>query len=126
MKPWCLVLIGCALLMSSCRRNAANAVLLSGPPQVGALYSLNDGEGGFRAGKVVALEDEVVFLRLFAERWTTRPSRVEAHKVARATALAFSAQNFSSMQPIHLENGEVSPDELEAYETWKQSKRDVF
>src|ERR1051325_3818786 len=82
--------------------------------------------GGFRAGKVVALEDEVVFLRLFAERWTTRPSRVEAHKVARATALAFSAQSFSSMQPVHLENGEVSPDELEAYETWKESKRDVF
>jgi hypothetical protein len=30
------------------------------------------------------------------------------------------------MRPMHLETGSVSPEELDAYETWKESKRDIF
>jgi hypothetical protein len=30
------------------------------------------------------------------------------------------------MQPVRLESGSASEEELQAYEQWKQGKRDVF
>jgi len=128
MKMWCsaaAVLIG-ALLVSSCRRNTADATPISGPPQVGALYSLNDGEGGFRAAKIIAVEDEVVFTCYYSQRWTSRPTPADAQKADKAVPLAFSSETFAGMRPVQLENGSVSADELDAYETWKQSKQEVF
>jgi hypothetical protein len=127
MKP-CRIMVALVFcgLLAACSRDKSRAQGLSGPPQTGALYSLNDGEGGFRVGKVVATEEEVVFVRLFSDRWTSRPSLDKARTATLAASLAFSAQNFAGMQPMHLENGTVSPEELEAYEKWKQSNRDMF
>ena len=113
-------------LLAACSRDKSRVQGLSGPPQAGALYSLNDGEGGFRVGKVVAAEEEVVFVRLFSDRWTSRPSVDKARTATVAAPLAFSVQNFVGMQPVQLENGSVSPEELDAFETWKESKRDIF
>ena len=111
--------------MSACHRDAASGKFLTGPPQAGALYSFNDGEGGFRVGKVLAVDD-VVFMNLFSERWTKRPGIAEARKTTKPVALAYSFQTIQGMQPALLEAGKVMPEELEAYEEWKQSKRDVF
>ena len=116
----------CTLLFSSCGRNATGAVTLSGAPEVGALYSLNDGEGGFRAGQIIAVADEIIFVHLYGQRWTSRPSRSEAIKRDKATSLAFSSESFAGMLPVYVETGTVSAEELEAYEAWKQSKQDVF
>ena len=121
-----LAAVTCILLFSSCGRNATGATPIAGPPQVGALYSLNDGEGGFRAGKIIAVADDIVFMRYYGPRWTSRPTRSEPIKTDNATSLAFSFESFAGMQPVHLEDGTVSAEELEAYETWKQSKQDVF
>jgi hypothetical protein len=120
-----VALVFCGLV-AGCSRDKSRAQGLSGPPQTGALYSLNDGEGGFRVGKVVAAEEEVIFIRLFSDRWTSRPSLDKARTATLASPLAFSAQNFAGMRPMHLETGSVSPEELDAYETWKESKRDIF
>jgi hypothetical protein len=109
-----------------CSRNGARAKESSSPLQPGGLYSLNDGEGGFRVGKIVAAEDEVVFVRLFSDRWTVRPTLDKARKASLPAALAFSVQSFDGMQPVRLENGIVSAEELESYESWKESKRDIF
>jgi len=127
-KPCQIVIIGLiwTVLFSSCRKNAKSAAAPSGPLQIGATYCLNDGEGGFRAAKVLAVEDEVVFVRLFGDRWTTRPSLSEVRKPSRSASVAFSDESFAGMKPIHLENGSVSADELESYEAWKRTKRDIF
>lgn len=125
---WRVAVLGLvvAFLCCSCGRSGKGAVPISGPPQSGAIYSMNDGEGGFRIGKVLAVEEEIVFMNLYSERWTSRPSLEAARKAKTSAGLAFSAQSFSGMQPVHLEPGNVSPEELEAYEDWKQSKRAVF
>jgi len=119
-------LLICALLSVSCSRKDSRAKEQSGPPQTGGLYSLNDGEGGFRVGKIVAAENDVVFLHLFSERWASRPTLETARLASVPAPLAYTTESFAGMQPLHLESAAVSPEELEAYETWKKSNQDVF
>jgi hypothetical protein len=117
----------CALMIVSCaKEQKVEGTPLSGEPQTGALYSLNDGEGGFRAGKVIAIEGDAIFIHLYDNRWTSRPSRSTAKEAGNPAAVAYSSQSFSSMQPLHLEDGSVSAEELDAYQKWKRSKRATF
>lgn len=116
----------CALLVSCKQEKKAEGTPLSGEPQAGALYSLNDGEGGFRAGKVLAVEEDVIFVHLYDDRWTSRPSRSTAKQAGKPLAVAYSSQSFFSMQPLHLEDGSVSAEELDAYDKWRRSKRATF
>jgi hypothetical protein len=117
----------CALLLVSCKQEKAEGMPLSGEPQVGAMYSLNDGEGAFRAGKVLVVEEGLIFIHLYGNRWPSRPSRATAKKAGDPMAVAYSSQSFSSMQPLHLENGSVSPEELDDYQRWKRSPgRGIF
>src|SRR5688572_6266748 len=90
------------LTLVSCGEKAkvVEGTPLSGEPQSGALYSLNDGEGGFRVGKVVAVEDNAIFVHLYEKRWTSRPTREEAKGAEKPTPLAYSPQTFTSMQPL--------------------------
>ena len=117
----------CAALLSSCSsRTAAVETSLSGPPKAGTLYSLSDGEGGFRAAKVIAVEEEVIFTHFYSQRWTARPTVTDAQKTDRPASVAFSSQTFAGMQPMQVASGSVSAEEQEAYESWKQSKQDIF
>jgi hypothetical protein len=129
MKPliMALTLILCILASTSCRKGSGSDKVISGPPEVGGFYSLNDGEGGYRVGKIVAVEDgEVVFINLFANRWMKRPALVEARKAATPAPVAYSSQSFAGMQPVHLEKGTATEEEIEAYESWKLGKRETF
>ena len=113
------------VLLSSCSRRADSATS-SQPPEVGAVYSLNDGEGGFRAAKVLATEDEIVFVHLYSERWPKRPSLQAVEKISNPLSIAYSMPSFNGMQPARLQTAKVLPDELKAFEEWKQSKGEVF
>jgi hypothetical protein len=128
MKGWpASMALLCVVLFVSCgEKQKVEGTPLSGEPQTGALYSLNDGEGGFRAGKVIVAEDDIIFIHLFGNRWTSRPSLSTAKEAGNPTAIAYSPQSFSSMQPVHLEGGSVSAEELSAYDTWRRSKRPIF
>jgi hypothetical protein len=122
-----LTLLASTLLLASCSKGPRGGRMISAPPAVGALYSLSDGEGGYRVAKIVAMDEEdVVFINLFANRWTKPPALSEARKAATPAPLAYSAQTFAGMQPMRLENGTATPEEIQAYETWKQGKRELF
>jgi hypothetical protein len=129
---WTAILAGilCASFVAGCGRKPDAPKPLAGPPESGALYSLSDNEGGFRAGKVLAAEDEVVFVLLFAERWTERPALATGRKAAGVTnsaiGIAYSAQSFRDLRPVHLEAGKVTEADQDRFEEWKQSKREVF
>ena len=114
----------CTQMFSACGKKTAESKPLSGPPQAGALYSLNDGEGGFRVAKVVAVEADVVFVHLFAKRWTSRPAAVEA-EAQTPSPVAFSPDTFAGMQPVHMKDGTVSQEEAGTYEAWQKSNTGV-
>ena len=115
------------LLFVGCGGKAAAPVKpLNGPPQPGATYSLNDGEGGFRVGKVVVSQEEVIFVQLYGNRWTSRPDRDALKTLAPPTPVAYSPATFAGMQPAHLKDDTVLPEEQDAYAAWKKSNADVF
>jgi hypothetical protein len=116
----------CLALLCSFGCQDKNAAVSSDPPEAGGTYSLNDGEGGFRAAKVLAIEDDVVFVNLYIERWLEHPSLQAIKKISAPVGVAYSMQSFADMRPKRLQSEKVSPDELEAFEDWKQSKREVF
>lgn len=121
-----LSLVLCALAWSSCRKGSADEKSITGLPQAGAIYSLNDGEGGYRLGKVLVVEEEVIFTKLFADRWTRRPSVAQARKAATPIPVAYKPQSFADMRPVHLENGTVTAEESQAYESWKTGAQEIF
>jgi hypothetical protein len=121
----CLVLLAWALAFAACREKPVKQI--TGPPSAGMVCSLNDGEGGFRAGKVLAAEEEVVFVHLFAPRWSRRPTAAEAlEKPGAPLAVAYSPESFAGMQPAFLTNAPVDPEELQLFETWRAGTRDKF
>jgi hypothetical protein len=126
MMRWLAGTALCAMLLVSCKQEKTEGTPLSGEPQAGALYSLNDGEGGFRAGKVLVVEGDFIFVHLYGNRWPARPSRATAKKAGNPMAIAYSSQSFTSMQPLHLEDGSVSDEELSDYQRWKRSPRGIF
>jgi hypothetical protein len=115
-----------AVFLCSCGSREKGGTPISGPPQAGATYSLNDGEGGFRLAKVLVVNEEIVFVNLYSDRWTARPLLEEARKAKTPASLAYSPASFTGMQPVHLESGQVTDDELEEFDAWNKSKRDVF
>jgi hypothetical protein len=112
------------LLLCACDRDTRDKPI-SGKPQAGGFYSFNDGEGGFRAGKVVAVDD-ITFVRLYKERWTKRPSLAEARQATKPVSVAYSFETIEAMQPVLLEMEKVTPEELTAYDQWKQTAQEVF
>ena len=116
----------CAILVSGCGREVRRQAADSAALQAGALYSLSDGEGGYRAGKIIAVEDDVAFVHLFAKRWTKRPALEEAKKGGAPAPVAFTSQTIAGMQPMFLGKGTISAEESAAYQTWKASDQAVF
>jgi hypothetical protein len=116
----------CTLLLVACRKGSVQSGAPAVPAEAGCSYSLNDGEGGFRVAKVIANEDGVVFVHWFGTRWTSRPTLEQSRAAGKPTSIAFLSEAFAGMQPVKLEKATVSADELDTYERWKQSPRDVF
>ena len=120
-----LTVLLCSLVFSSCGEGKASKPI-AGPPRPGALYSFSDGEGGYRVGKVLAVDDEAVFVRWYANRWSARPSMTEVRKATNAVFVGFSPQTFAGMQPVLLEMGTVAAEDSSEYEVWKRSDQEVF
>jgi len=121
-----ILIVTAALLLSACQRSEPAGKPISGLPRAGALYSFNDGEGGYRVAKVLAVEDETTFVNLFSQRWTKRPALAEARKGTAPIPVAYSATTLGSMQLVHLEDGQVTAEELQLYEVWKRGSQEVF
>ena len=121
-----LVFLAGALISSGCHGGTNRNQTSQAALEAGALYVLNDGEGGYRAGKIIALEEDVTFMQLYVNRWVKRPALAEVRLARDAAPIAFTAQTLAGMQPVLLSKGNVSEAETEAYQTWKESKREMF
>lgn len=128
MKPSLPVLLwlSCALAGLSCRERGAEEKLISGPPNPGAYYSLNDGEGGYRLAQVLTVEPDVTFVRLFRDRWPHRPTPAEAGQATKPVPVAYRPDSFTSMRPVHVQNGAVAAEDLSSFEEWKKGAREAY
>ena len=94
--------------------------------QVGAYYSVNDGEGWFRIAKVLATDDTGVHIRLYKQRWKERPAILKKDDLSLGSVkdadgfgmghIPLTRSAFRAWEPILLARGTVDSAELDGYE----------
>jgi hypothetical protein len=105
-------------------------------PVSGGLYTVRDGQGFYRTAKVVALDGDGVHLRLYKNRWQSRPKTVDSSSLSLGTIndpdgfgighLVLSKEDFISWKPEFLSREGLTADELEGYRLWQQGRKDDF
>jgi hypothetical protein len=96
----------------------------------GAYYSILDGES-FSVAKVLKLEQEIVHVRIYKQHFSQRPRSIDPAALTLGTIhdkdgfgmghLPLRLATFLNSEPIFLTHAEVTPQELEGYNLWKES-----
>ena len=130
-----IFLLSLTLLLPSC-----------GGPQVdamaGDLYSIETGDGTYSIVKVLAVDDEAVHLRLYKNRFPTRPDRIDTSELSLGSIheedgvfvpdedglgighLPIARATFEEWQPRFLTVEPVTEEELEGYRLWQEQTAD--
>lgn len=102
----------------------------------GGIYSTYDGKGKFGVVKVLTHADGVVHLRVYKQKFDTRPEKIEVGSLTLGSIrdpdgfgmghLPLSSAAFKEWQPILLSVVSVTPEELKGYQYWKENGGGVF
>jgi hypothetical protein len=96
----------------------------------GAYYSIVDGET-FSIAKILKLDPEIVHVRIYKQHFPQRPRSIDPAALTLGTIhdkdgfgmshLPLRLVTFLNSDPIFLTHTEVTPQELEGYNFWKES-----
>jgi hypothetical protein len=96
----------------------------------GAYYSIVDGET-FSIAKILKLYPEIVHVRIYKQHFSQRPRSIDPAALTLGTIhdkdgfgmshLPLRLVTFLNSDPIFLTHTEVTPQELEGYNFWKES-----
>src|SRR5258708_7430523 len=96
----------------------------------GAYYSIIDGDT-FSIAKVLKLEPEIVHVRIYKQHFERRPRSIDPAALTLGTIydkdgfgmghLPRRLVTFLNSEPVFLTHAEVTPEELEGYNFWKDS-----
>jgi hypothetical protein len=124
-----LILIAGAALSGACRKAAPSL-------QVGGIYSIADGEGGYRVVKLLARADDFCHVRVYKQKFTERPTTVDISSLSLGKPddpdgfgighIPMRETGFLEWQPVLITTAEVTPAELEGYKMWKERGGGVF
>ena len=96
----------------------------------GDLCSIVSGQGGYKVAKILKLEDGIVHVRLYANRFDERPANVDPDDLELGVIddesfgighLPLASSEFEAWQPQTIAHHPVQPDELDGYEEWRQA-----
>ena len=103
---------------------------------VGGLYVIRDSEHGFGVVKILALDPDIVSVRIYKETFGERPSTIDPARLTLGTIhdagrlgighLPLAESTFRSWEPQLLAQSTVSEEELEGYRMWKESGSGPF
>ncbi len=98
---------------------------------VGGLYSVSRGEGTFGVVKLLAFDRRGVHLCIYKNSYKKRPSKDELGSLELGTIhegdtpgighLPVTKKKFYRWYPLLISHAEITADELEGYEMWKES-----
>lgn len=101
----------------------------------GGYYSVADGPC-FGIAKILKLEPDKVHIRVYKQRFTSRPRSVDIGQLTLGTIhdtdgigaghVPLLLATFRGWEPAFLTYSEVKPDELEGYEVWNDCNGDVW
>ena len=104
--------------------------------KVGGLYSVDDGKGNYRVAKLLALDDSAVHIRLYKNKYPSRPQTVDSSTLSLGAIhdkdgfgmghLPLSRKAFADWQPVFIFQSSVTDEELEGYKMWKENHGGVF
>ena len=94
----------------------------------GDLCSVELDEGEYRVVKILAMDDGMVHVRLYADRFGERPFQVDPAQLEHGATdkyfgirhVPVSAENFSTWRPGAIGREDVRADELEGYTIWQE------
>ena len=125
---------GCDRSSAEPSRPASDAASAATPAhfEVGGLYSIEDGAGGYRIVKVIATDERFVHLRLYYNHFDARPIAVEPRKLRLGSMfppeageyrnsmshMPVRAAELIAWQPELLDTRPVTAAELEPYQNW--------
>ena len=125
-----------ASLLATFAFTYSSCAMKNSEPKVGGLYSVVDGEGRFRVAKVLALDDAAVHVRLYKNRFPSRPKTVDPSSLTLGSIddregfgmghLPLAREGFAGWEPVFLMQSSVSEEELEGYKMWKEAGGGIF
>ena len=97
--------------------------------RVGGVYSIDSGEGDFRVAKILALDPGVIGVRIYKQKFATRPTTVEPSSLTLGSIhdrdgfgmghLPIDEREFAAWKPQLLLVQDVTGEELDGYREWK-------
>src|ERR1043166_3382854 len=102
-------------------------VLLSGVANAqeakpGALYSVEGGGGRYLIAKVLAVERGGIHVRLYKNRFDSRPTKVEFKSLSIVMEhLPITHKQFREWHPVYISDSPVTENELEGYRRWQDA-----
>ena len=96
----------------------------------GALYSVWEGDESFAVVKVLAVDPNAVSVRWYRESFPDRPETASSSDLSLGTIddevaglghIALVYRDFELMFPMRIAQEDLSAEELEGYEMWKES-----
>ena len=107
------------------------------PVRAGALYSVTSEDGAyFQVVKVLAVDPVGVHIRLYKNRFTTRPATVNFGSLSLGSIrdadgfgmghLPLTHRAFAAWTPIYIADHKVEADELAGYEEWQSAQGGYF
>ena len=104
------------------------------PPayKAGDIYSIDDGAEKFSVVKVLAVDNEMIHIRIYKQKFSSRPSSVDPKILTLGTPsdsdgfgighIPLDKNAFKEWEPELIMNIPVTEDELEGYKMWKENQ----
>ena len=105
----------------------------------GALCVIPGDDGSFSVAKVLVVDDKMIHVRIYANRWKSRPSTAEVERTKLSMGnindkevgfgighLPIQKATFERWKPVVLKVTPVVDEELAGYKMWKESRGGVF
>ena len=101
----------------------------------GGYYSIRNGNA-FSVAKILKLEEEIVHVRIYKQKFSERPASIERSKLTLGTIhdsdgfgmghLPLRRKSFAASDPVFLTHSEVKPEELSGYDVWRDADGGVW
>ena len=102
----------------------------------GGIYSIDNGDGNFRAMKILKIERNIVHVRVYKNKFPSRPDSIKLDQLSLGKVadtdgfgmghLPVSKQEFAAWKAVLLTKSTVKAEELEGYRYWKEAGGGVF
>lgn len=103
--------------------------------EVGGVYTTSDGDG-FGVVKILALDPDAVSIRIYRERFASRPVSLDSSALSLGSVddpegfgighLPLAPYDFAHWFPVQVATEPVTDEELEGYHYWKEAGGGAF